>query len=118
MNSLRVSGISIGTLQKDSGTDFPADLVRDYAAGRISRQAFIAAYEEWQVSHGIDLRIKGRCDNMGSYLEYRGSRFYLSDLSNYFTGRLIDVLFVFCRSIDRKINRRLIWQNSPNVKRF
>lgn len=109
MNSLRVSGISIGTLQKDSGTDFPADLVRDYAAGRISRQAFIAAYEEWQVSHGIDLRIKGRCDRMGTYVEYRGVRLYLSGIPRSCPVRLIDALFAFCRKTDCEINWRFIW---------
>lgn len=83
---------------------FPADLFEAYAAGSISRKQFIASLESWQTDQGIDLRVRGKCDKSGAYLEYRGCRLRLSKTRRG-PELLREAVFRFCREIDFRLRR-------------
>ena len=105
-------------------TAFPRSLFEAYAEGKLTRNAFVSYFSEWQKRNGVNFDCKGSADSKGVYVHYRGKKATIQgDLLVWCAGikparfgrRQLDwqsakSVFEFCRKVDFALLKEKLWK--------
>ena len=93
--------------------DYPTNIIEAFKTNKISRLEFKKQYRDWQLARGIDYACRGKADQHGTYLFYRGITGTIRGGVIYFHlehkygihSEWTESIDEFCRKVDIHLNK-------------